>query len=143
MIWKEGGADDDQGLGAFFQFGWAPSNRNLITEYFGGGLVYKGLLPGRDADFVGVGFANAILTPGLQQIAIANGEFQGRQETAIEVFYKYRFSPYFTLQPMCSSFRNQAVCMMTRWCRDCDSNWCCRFRLAVGSTHFAQVLQQG
>ncbi|MDX1929248.1 MAG: carbohydrate porin [Pirellulaceae bacterium] len=29
----------------------------------------------------------------------ANGDFQGRQETAIEVFYKYRFSPYFTVQP--------------------------------------------
>ena len=99
MIWKEGGADDDQGLGAFFQFGWAPSNRNLITEYYGGGLVYKGLLPNRDEDYTGVGVANAILTPGQKQIATANGEFQGRQETAIEVFYKYRVSPYFVVQP--------------------------------------------
>ncbi len=99
MIWKEGGADDDQGLGAFFQFGWAPSNRNIIGDYYGGGLVYKGLLPNRDEDYVGVGFANAIFSSGLKQIADFNGDFQGRQETAIEVFYKYRFSPYFTLQP--------------------------------------------
>jgi porin len=99
MLWKEGGADDDQGLGAFFQFCWAPSNRNIIGDYYGGGLVYKGLLSGRDEDYVGVGFANAVLSQGLKQIANANGDFQGRQETAIEVFYKYRFSPYFTVQP--------------------------------------------
>ena len=77
----------------------APSNRNLITEYYGGGLVYKGLLPNRDEDYLGVGVANAILTPGSKQIALANGEFQGRQETAVELFYKYRVSPYFVLQP--------------------------------------------
>ena len=99
MLWKEGGADDDQGLGAFFQFSWAPSNRNLITEYYGGGLVYKGLLPNRDEDYLGVGVANAILSPGSKEIALANGEFQGRQETAVELFYKYRVSPYFVLQP--------------------------------------------
>lgn len=99
MLWKEGGADDDQGLGAFFQFGWAPSNRNVISDYYGGGLVYKGLLPNRDEDYVGVGFANAVLSSGLKEIATFNGDFQGRQETAIEVFYKYRFSPYFTVQP--------------------------------------------
>lgn len=99
MIWKEGAADDDQGLGVFFQFGWAPSNRNIISDYYGGGLVYKGLLPNRDDDYVGVGVANAIFSSGLKQIADFNGNFQGRQETAIEVFYKYRFSPYFTVQP--------------------------------------------
>ncbi len=99
MIWKEGGGDDDQGLGLFFQFGWAPYNRNPITEYYGTGLVYKGLLAGRDEDYTGVGLANVLFSRGLQELAIQNQEEQGRFETAIEVFYKYRFSPYFSLQP--------------------------------------------
>ncbi len=45
MIFKENGADDDQGLGIFGQYFSAPENRNMIGAYFGAGLVYKGFLP--------------------------------------------------------------------------------------------------
>lgn len=42
MIWKESETeDDDQGFGIFGQFGWAPADRNIIQEYYGGGCDYK------------------------------------------------------------------------------------------------------
>ncbi len=50
-------ADNDQGWGLFAQYSWAPADRNAITQYLGGGCVYKGLLPGRDADVAGLGVA--------------------------------------------------------------------------------------
>ncbi len=101
MVYREGNSDeDDQGLGMFFQFGWAPSNRNALTEYYGGGLVYKGLIPNRDQDYLGAGFANALFSRGIREVTFFNeGVIMDKHETAVEVFYKYIASPYFSLQP--------------------------------------------
>lgn len=100
MIWKEEfGGDNDQGLGVFFQFGWAPSNRNLLTEYYGGGLVYKGLLPGRDEDLLGLGIASARFS---DHFRAANAEVANEitpSETAIEIFYKAIIGKSLSLQP--------------------------------------------
>ena len=51
-------ADDAQGLGAFAQFGWAPPERSVAEQYWGGGIVYKGLIPCRDDDTCGIGIGN-------------------------------------------------------------------------------------
>ena len=85
--WEEG---DDQGLGVFAQFSWAPEERNEIHHYVGGGLVYKGLIPCRDDDITGVGVAQAIFS---DRMGVP------RDETAIEVFHKIPLSPYFMIQP--------------------------------------------
>jgi porin len=100
MVWKESeGTDDDQGLGVFGQFGWAPGDRNVLGEYYGGGLVYKGLLPGRDSDLFGVGFANAMFGRGFQVQSAALGDVLARSETAVETFYKLQYSPAVSFQP--------------------------------------------
>jgi porin len=100
MVWKESeGSDDDQGLGIFGQFGWAPGNRNVLGEYYGGGLVYKGLLPSRDSDLIGLGFASAMFGRGFQMQSAAQGDELARSETAVEMFYKHQYSPAISLQP--------------------------------------------
>ncbi len=72
MIFKEEyGTDDTQGLGIFGQFGWAPGNRNFIQEYYGGGLVYRGLIPERDNDVVGLAFANILYSSPYRQTSAA------------------------------------------------------------------------
>lgn len=100
MIWKESdSADDDQGLGVFGQFGWAPGDRNLLQEYYGGGAVYKGLLTGRDSDLIGFGIAAAMFSSGFRtQNAAANIDIT-RFETDYELFYKYQHSRFISLQP--------------------------------------------
>lgn len=91
LIFKESWAeDDDQGLGVFFQYGWAPEERNEVSNYIGGGLVYKGLIPCRDDDITGLGVAQAVFS---DRMAVP------RDETAIELFHKIPLSPYFMIQP--------------------------------------------
>jgi len=100
MIWKEEfGSDNDQGLGVFFQFGWAPSNRNLLTEYYGGGLVCKGLVPGRDEDLLGLGIASARFSDHFRTAEANGGTDIAPSETAIELFYKALVGKSLSLQP--------------------------------------------
>ena len=47
----------DQGLHWFSWFHYAPSYSGLRPFYFYTGLIYRGLIPGRDEDQVGVAFA--------------------------------------------------------------------------------------
>jgi porin len=51
--------DPSQGLGVFFQAGYARADRNQISKYVGVGLNYAGLLPGRNSDVFGFGIAHA------------------------------------------------------------------------------------
>lgn len=100
MLFKESyDGTDDQGLGAFFQYGYAPGNRNFIENYVGGGLVYKGFLPGRDIDMIGLGFAKINYSGSYRDAELANGTVIGSSETAIETFYKCIVGPNVSLQP--------------------------------------------
>ncbi len=83
-------AGDAQGLGTFCQFGWAPEDRNEVARYFGTGLVYKGLIPCRDDDIIGLGAAT---------VFFSNLRGSGDRETQIELFYKIPLTPYITIQP--------------------------------------------
>ncbi len=82
--------DSDQGLGTFFQFGWAPENRNEIDRYFGIGLSYVGLLTGRDEDITGIGLAQALWSNRMDDVT---------RETAIELFYKAQLTEFMSIQP--------------------------------------------
>ncbi len=83
-------ADDAQGLGTFVQFGWAPEDRNVAEQYWGGGLVYTGALHGRDADTCGIGIGN---------MTFSTEGPRGEDETMIELFYKVRLGPHIVIQP--------------------------------------------
>ena len=75
---------DEQGLGMFFQFGWAPSKYNEISQYYGFGGQYVGLIPARDEDITGFGMYHVSLSGRVQSL-------EGRySETAIELFHKFQ-----------------------------------------------------
>jgi porin len=89
-----------QGLGAFAQFGFADPHRNQIGSYWGAGMQYTGLIPGRDHDVAGLAVASA-----------RNGEHYRRfmkaeemtptehAETAIEATYVAEVLPWLEVQP--------------------------------------------
>ena len=83
----------DQGLGAFFQFCWAPSDRNPVDQGIGAGLVYTGLLEGRDEDTCGGGFSLIEFSPDLRA---TTGQ---TSENAIEIFYKDRPRDWLAIVP--------------------------------------------
>jgi len=82
-----------QGAGLFLQYSWAPADRNEIDNYYGGGLVYTGLIPGRDGDVSGLGAASARLGRRFRK------EEGGTHETVIEIFHRAGLTPWFTIQP--------------------------------------------
>jgi carbohydrate-selective porin OprB len=94
LLWKEPGEEgDEQGLGAFLQFGWAPGNRNAVQEFYSAGLTYRGWIEGRDRDLIGLGVANVLFSP--QQNSVTGQTY----ETAIELFYKCLLGEYISVQP--------------------------------------------
>jgi porin len=86
-------AEDEQGLGAFAQFGWAPEDRNELAWYLGGGFMYTGALPGRDADVLGVGVAHVRFSDRAKRLDGLT------DETVVEVFYTARLAAWLSLQP--------------------------------------------
>ena len=94
LVFREHTCDDDnpQGLGLFAsylpRFFNGKSPFPVIKDSVVGGIVYRGLIPGRDEDVVGAGFAWARLDQG-----------GTNQETAVEVFYKANITPLMSIQP--------------------------------------------
>jgi porin len=87
--------DDKQGLGVFFQSGFADASRNQIARYFGGGFAYTGLIDGREQDTVSFGFASAVNSSSFRS---ANPGLE-RTETALEANYRANLLPYLAVQP--------------------------------------------
>jgi porin len=84
---------DDRGLGVFFQFGWAPSDRNPVWRYIGAGFSYKGLWRGRENDTLNVG---------LNYSWLAGNDPEGDPKTHlanIEMFYTAQLTSWLSLQP--------------------------------------------
>jgi porin len=103
MLYRQAGTKD-QGLAAFARVAAMPTGQNLIAPYFDAGLAYKGLLPGRDDDVLGIAFAWAHVS------ASAEAADRARQaadplypvrsaEMQLEVTYQAALTPWWTLQP--------------------------------------------
>lgn len=92
--------DGAQGLGAFVQFGYADEDRNRLAYYWGAGLRYVGLIPGRDRDEAGVAVASAWNGADFvgysRRVASTPVE---RTETVIEAAYRAEVLPGVILQP--------------------------------------------
>ena len=97
MVYKQSkDPADDRGLTLFHQFGYAPPNRSIVSRYYGVGTQYKGLIPHRDKDVIGVGAAIADFSGRLQNMS---GYGNHGRETALETFYKVQFTPWLAIQP--------------------------------------------
>ena len=104
MIWRKP-ETVDQGLGAFLRVAGSPDDRNVIDFYADGGINYKGPLPGRDADIVGLAVAYAhvsgdasALDRDIRSVTGTNHPIRD-YELAVELTYKAQVTPWWTLQP--------------------------------------------
>ena len=94
MLAKENSdPEDSQGLGGFFRYGYAPSKKNDITNFWSLGFQYQGLLDGRDDDVLGVGFAQGFFSD------TASSTYPADYESALEVYYSAQVTPWFNLSP--------------------------------------------
>ena len=88
-----------QGLGWFGRIAFGPQNRNFVGFYAESGLVYTGLIPTRDEDQVGIGFAYAQLTNGARKTLELEGSRGVGAEMVLEFTYKAILTPWLYVQP--------------------------------------------
>ena len=95
LLYRECSEDkeDEQGLGAFVEFGWAPSGYNELTQHYGGGFQYVGLIPEREDDVFGLGLHHVSLSGKVQSLE------KRYSETAIEAFYKCQLTDFMSIKP--------------------------------------------
>lgn len=89
----------DQGLGWFGRAGFAPADRNFISFYFDTGLSYKGLIPARDDDTIGIGFGYAQLSSGARSSLADGGSSPTGAEMVVELTYQAAVTPSLVVQP--------------------------------------------
>jgi porin len=89
----------NQGLGWFGRIAFEPQDRNFVGFYFDTGLVYTGLIPTRDEDQIGVGFAYAQLTNGSRKALEFEGSRGVGAEMVLEFTYKATLTPWLYIQP--------------------------------------------
>jgi porin len=105
MLYRVPGTDD-QGLSGFFRAGGVPNDRNLINFYADGGLLYKGLVPRRPDDKIGIATAVARVGDNARGLDADIALFSGNpfypvrgSEAVIELMYQAQLKPWWMLQP--------------------------------------------
>lgn len=91
--------DPRQGLAGFVRYGIAKRDINQLQNYFGAGLVYTGLWPGREQDQFGLAVASAGLSGTYRRQQRAVGAEPASRETTIELTYRTQLTPWLALQP--------------------------------------------
>ena len=87
----------DQGLGWFGRVSFAPADRNFFSFYFDSGLSYKGLIPTRDGDTVGMGFGYA--GNGARNSPAADGSNPTGAEMVVEFTNQAQVARWLVIQP--------------------------------------------
>lgn len=90
---------DDQGASVFLRLAGTPSDRNPFDLYVDGGLSFKGLIPGRSDDTIGLAAAYTRASPKLAQTGAQTGALVPDYEALIEATYQIAIVPGFTIQP--------------------------------------------
>jgi porin len=113
MLWREVGKEDvaKQGLVGFFRVATAPKDRNLAQFGVDGGLLYKGLIPSRDWDTLGIAVSYMEISDDLREAQRDINASLARNfglspaftkladyEAVIEANYKAQLTAWWTLQ---------------------------------------------
>ncbi len=97
-ILRESGTED-QGLGFFARVMAAPDSQNTVDYAFEAGLRYQGLLPGRDEDTLGLGYAHISISDDFARANSAPGTPRLDHEGIIELTYSAKLTPWLSIQP--------------------------------------------
>ncbi len=89
----------DQGLSIFTRFGFADPDVNQFRYYFGGGLVYDGLIPGRRDDQTGLAIATVNNSERFIASCFHDGESIDSYESSIELTHLFELPTFVSLQP--------------------------------------------
>lgn len=88
---------DGQGLSGFGRVGWANDRFNRFSQYLGAGLVYTGLVSGREADQMGLAVATAVNGEAYEVAQRRAGRPVTDAEVNVEVTYAAAVRPWLTV----------------------------------------------
>jgi porin len=91
LLYRESAADR-QGLGIFARYGWAQDHPLGVSNFWSLGAQYRGPIPGRDRDVLGLGWA--------QSFTSDDPAYSAPYEGVLECYYRARVTPWFLLSPM-------------------------------------------
>ena len=94
MLYREN-EKDDQGLGLFFRFSYRDPKLYRFNEFYSGGFQYKGLIPTRNSDVFGFGFATLVDSDQYRHIVNTNSG----NETIYELYYAIAVTPWLIITP--------------------------------------------
>ena len=86
----------NKGLGVFTHMGLSPQNSSFINFYIDGGLTYKGVIPSRDNDVLGVAVGYGHLSDNAQD---NEGRSTPGYEIVLETTYQIELATWLSLQP--------------------------------------------
>ena len=104
QIWRLPGGDEHKGVSVFARVAASPPDRNQISFYFDGGVVFDGVIPGRADDILAVGYSYSDISPSLSALdrdMLLAGTYTLIQdyESLFEVSYTAQIVPGWTIQP--------------------------------------------
>lgn len=88
-----------QGLYFFSTINFAPPVNNLMPFYVLAGLVYKGLIPGRDTDQTGIAFAYGSYSFDAAQVDERRGNEPRSDQAVLEMDYRFQINTWAYVQP--------------------------------------------
>ncbi|MDH5563376.1 MAG: carbohydrate porin [Nitrospirota bacterium] len=91
--------DNDQELTLFVRAGMADPKVNRFSQYYGGGLVYTGLFPGRNFDQTGMGAAAAVNGKYYKRSQRQAGQSVNNAEITVEVTHSIYVNSNLFIQP--------------------------------------------
>jgi porin len=97
-LWAEPGAAQ-QGLSGFLAVTYAPPELNTIDYFVDGGLLYTGLVPGRDRDVLGLFGLYGHFSPDLSRSQVVRHEPGMDHEAILELNYQYNITSWLYVQP--------------------------------------------
>ena len=91
--------DTAQELTLFGRAGYADPRVNRFSQYYGGGLVYTGLFPGRKFDQTGLGAAAAVNGKYFKRAQRNAGQSVETAEITLEATHAFFVNPNLIIQP--------------------------------------------
>ncbi|MCU0652310.1 MAG: carbohydrate porin [Candidatus Omnitrophica bacterium] len=98
MLYREPGTSD-QGFTPFFVLCLQPAKVNELPFFIDAALTYKGLIPGRDNDVTGLGFAYGRWSRQLNKYQNDSGKTPQKYEIVLETTYKIAINKWLYFQP--------------------------------------------
>ncbi len=93
------GPSRKQGLSGFLTLLFFPKDRNQFLFYSTGGLIYQGLIPGRDKDTTSIGIARGSYSSDLRKLQRLSAEPPQNFEALLELNYWCYVRPWFNVTP--------------------------------------------